>query len=62
MSRRRSPTTHAVADLLYTLGWRPDCDAQHSNLDKAIGDGTLLRALFTGERELRDRIDAEARP
>jgi hypothetical protein len=56
-----SPTTHCVADLLNALGWRSDMDAQRTNLDEAIRDGRLLKALFSGEAALRDFIDDGAR-
>lgn len=57
---KKSPTTYEVADLLHELGWRSDCDAQWTNLDEAIHDGRLVRALFSCERRLRDYVDAEA--
>lgn len=57
-----SPTTYEVADLLHDLGWRSSCDAQYTNLDAAIFDGRLLKALSSSERHLRDYIDAETSP
>ena len=50
-----SPTTYALADLLYALGWRPDCDAQYTGLDKAIFDGRVAAAL-NAEKHLRDYL------
>jgi hypothetical protein len=60
--RNISPTTYAVADLLIELGWRPDCDAQFTELNNAIFSGRLVTALFSGERHLRDYMDAENAP
>ena len=56
-----SPTTQYVADLLYQLGWRSPLDAQHTNLDDALRDGRLVKALFSAETTLRDFIDAGER-
>ena len=53
-----SPTTYALAELLYELGWRSPCDAQWSNLDEAIFDGRIHNAI-NAELYLRDYIDAE---
>lgn len=54
-----SPTTNRVADLLISLGWRSDCDAQWANLDMAIGNGKLVSALFSAEQQLRDVLSAQ---
>lgn len=57
----KSPTTYVVAEFLYQLGWRSDCDAQYEKLDNAIKDGRLLSALFSGEIALRNLIEDHAK-
>lgn len=58
---RISPTTRVVADLLYGIGWEPSGDAQTERLDKVVGDGALVNALFSSESELREMLDTESR-
>jgi len=36
MSTNDEPLYQTVADFIYGLGWRPDCDAQHTNLRDAL--------------------------
>jgi len=50
---------YQLAELLYSLGWRPDCDAQYDNLRDNLHKVTAITHPAT-TRKLRDEFAGRA--